>query len=185
MRWLNEPKSWSREGDTLTITTDHGGDFWRITHYDFIHDNGHALLHPVSGNFTASVAFAGDYVELYDQAGLMFYANDRHWLKCGVEFTSGHLNVSSVLTREFSDWAVVKLDERPAGPITIRITRLGDTVMVDYSLDGAAFDMIRLGYFPPDLSVEVGPMACSPLGQGFDARFSGFAIAAPARHDDQ
>jgi regulation of enolase protein 1 (concanavalin A-like superfamily) len=185
MRWLNEPARWSEEDDGLTICTDRGGDFWRQTHYGFIHANGHALLHQARGDFTASVAFDGDYVELYDQAGLLLYADERNWLKCGVEYTSGVLNVSSVLTRDYSDWAVVRLTDRPSGPIHIRITRLSDTVMVDYSLDGARFDMIRLGYLPCGESVEVGPMACSPTGQGFTARFDRFRIGPPARHDDQ
>lgn len=185
MRWLNEPTTWSQAGDVLTIRTEHDTDLWRQTHYGFVHDNAHALLHPVSGDFTATVSFTGDYRDRYDQAGLLLYAGDANWLKCGIELTGGRLNVCSVLTRDWSDWSVLPLAERPAGPIHLRITRLVETLMVDYSLDGERFDMVRLGYLPMGEAVEVGPMACSPVGQGFDAVFSGFAITPPARHDDQ
>jgi uncharacterized protein len=185
MHWLNEPRTWEQDGNSLALTTEHGTDFWRETHYGFVHDNGHALLHPASGDFTATVAFDAEYRELYDQAGLFLLANETNWLKCGVELTSGHRNIAVVLTRDFSDWSVLELPERHEGPVTIRITRLGTTLMVDYSVDGILFTMVRLGYLPMDDAVEVGPMACAPTGQGFETRFTGFRIEAPARHDDQ
>lgn len=185
MRWLNEPERWSQDAGVLTICTQHGTDLWRRTHYGFVHDNAHALLHPATGDFTAAVAFTGDYRDLYDQAGLYLQVDERNWLKCGVELTGGRLNVCSVLTRDWSDWTVLALPERPSGPIHLRITRLAETVMVDYSLDGRRFAMIRLGYLPMGEAVEVGPMACSPTGQGFAATFTGFAITPPARHDVQ
>ncbi len=75
--------------------------------------------------------------------------------------------------------------EATSEPITIRITRLDTTLMVDYSLDGAQFHMVRLGYIPMPAVVSVGPMCCSPVGSGFDRVFTGFEIGAPARTDDQ
>ncbi len=68
-QWLNKPQQWSLngvflEGGTLNITTDFETDFWRITHYGFLSDNGHAYLQPIAGNFVAQVQFTGDYIEL-------------------------------------------------------------------------------------------------------------------------
>ena len=41
--WLNEPKTWSSNGETLEFLTDARTDFWRNTHYGFVRDNGHFL----------------------------------------------------------------------------------------------------------------------------------------------
>ncbi len=184
MRWLNEPPRWREEGDALIVTTEPDTDFWRQTHYGFIRHSGHVRLEEASGNFSASVQFTGAYRDLYDQAGLMVLVDDSNWLKCGIEFTSGKLNVSSVLTRDFSDWSVLPI-ESTSDPVTIRVTRLHETLMVDYSLDGTVFQMIRLGYLPMPDQVSVGPMCCSPSGSGFEVTFTEFRIGPPEREGDQ
>ncbi|MCB0024316.1 MAG: DUF1349 domain-containing protein, partial [Caldilinea sp.] len=71
MQWLNEPRTWEIDGDTIRVTADAGSDFWRKTHYGFIRDNGHVLYTTVAGDFEVTVKVAGGYHELYDQAGLM------------------------------------------------------------------------------------------------------------------
>jgi regulation of enolase protein 1 (concanavalin A-like superfamily) len=165
---------------TLTQT-----DFWLETHYGYTRLSGHARLAEATGDFTAAVTVSGDYRDLYDQAGLFVFADDRNWLKAGLEFTSGHLHMSTVLTRDYSDWSVLKLPPDFSGPVHLRITRLGAALLVDYSLDGASFDLVRLSYLPLGDEVEVGPMACSPVGPGFAAAFTDFAITTPSRTGDQ
>jgi regulation of enolase protein 1 (concanavalin A-like superfamily) len=39
----------------------------------------------------------------FDQAGMMVRADERTWLKAGLEVTSGAVQVSTVFTRGFSD----------------------------------------------------------------------------------
>lgn len=41
--WLNAPTAWTADADTVTITTDPDTDFWRTTHYGYVHDTGHVL----------------------------------------------------------------------------------------------------------------------------------------------
>ena len=133
MPWLNEPPDWRLDGDTLTVTTAADTDFWRTTHYGFVHDNGHLWYEDVAGDFTAEVRFAGQYEHLYDQAGLMLRIDERTWIKSGIEFTDGKQHLSAVVTRDFSDWSVLPLDNPPA-EIRLRLTRIGTAVFVDYAL---------------------------------------------------
>ncbi len=183
MEWLNEPPSWNLEGDDLNagaldMVTGQDTDFWRIAHYGFTADNGHAYLERATGDFTAHVNFSGDYTAQYDQAGLMLRLNETHWIKAGTEFEGGKICLSVVVTREFSDWSVVPLDIAPER-LWLRLERAGDAVRVDYSLDGEHFEMLRLAYFPPGQAVGIGPMACSPKRAGFRARFTGFRLEHP------
>lgn len=49
-----------------------------------------------------------EFTNLYDQAGLMIYLDDKHWLKAGnagIEYNDGQPMIGSVLTNELSDWA--------------------------------------------------------------------------------
>lgn len=55
MKWLNEPKNWFFENDVLKVDVDGGTDFWRVTHYDFIRDNGHFFYRDQDGDFAAKV----------------------------------------------------------------------------------------------------------------------------------
>lgn len=171
-RWLNEPSRW--DGDS--VTTDEDTDFWRTTHYGYVRDTGHILGVDKTGDFELVATFAGDYTDQYDQAGVALWLDEKNWLKTGIELVDGQHQISSVVTREFSDWSVVTLAE-PAGKVTIKAARTGDTVTISYGLNGAPpATMLRLAYFPPELSVLAGVMCASPTGKGFTTRFENITI---------
>jgi len=182
--WLNEPPQWREEQSILHVTTGGKTDFWRETHFGFVRDNGHFRFVRASGDFTAHIVFAGEYRELYDQAGLMLRLDERHWIKAGVEFVDGRRVLSCVVTREFSDWSTVPLFEAP-NPVRLRLTRRGAAVRIDWAPaavrpdDPAGFHMLRLAYLPAQGLALVGPMCCSPKRAGFQARFQAFQIAHP------
>jgi len=175
MPWLNEPPEWRLDGDTLTVTTAAETDVWRVTHYGFVHDNAHLWYQPVEGDFTAEVRFTGQYEHLYDQAGLMLRLDERTWIKSGIEYTDGQQHLSAVVTRDFSDWSVLPLDDPPP-EIRLRLTRIGTAVFVDYALGDGQWRMLRLAYLPEAARAMVGPMCCSPLRAGFRVRFDGFTV---------
>lgn len=129
-----------------------------------------------SGNFEVKVQIHGDYRELYHQAGLMIRINERNWIKAGIEFVNGHQNVSTVVTREFSDWSVLPRTDSPSS-VWMRLQRYNDTVQISYSLDGQKWSMIRLAYFPPSLPVEIGMVAAAPGKEPFNVTFNHFSIA--------
>ncbi|CCH28287.1 DUF1349 domain-containing protein [Actinosynnema sp. NPDC047251] len=168
-QWLNEPASWSADAG-LCITTDPSTDFWRTTHYGFVRDTGHVLGIPLTGDFTISTTFAADYAAQYDQVGIALRVDERNWIKAGVELVDDEFQVSTVVTRDFSDWSVVPVAHLTR--VAISATREGDTVTVRYGLDDAEpTTMLRLAYFPPEVSALVGVMAAAPTGPGFTARF--------------
>ena len=173
MTWRHPPPLSGIEGGQLSVTTGAATDFWRETHYGFVHDNGHFLHHAVTGDFCAEVTVAARYEALYDQAGLMLMLDQNHWIKAGIEFAEGSPLFSTVLTRDYSDWAVMPL-AFPADTIRLRMTRVGDTVQVLVQKPDGIWQMARLGYLPPDRSAMVGVMACSPTRAGFDVQFSDY-----------
>jgi uncharacterized protein len=179
MTWLNEPPAWKDEAGLLTVTTGDRKDFWRTTHYGFVHDDGHVYGQQVEGDFAAEVTFSGEYEELYDQAGLMLRLDERNWIKAGIEFTDGKHHLSAVVTRDFSDWSVLLLPTAPK-EIQLRMSRYAEAVRIEYSLDGEPFNMLRLAYLPHGGTAFVGPMCCSPQREGFKARFWNFEIGEPA-----
>jgi uncharacterized protein len=172
MFWLNEPPTWTFENGTLEVMTGNKTDFWRVTHYGFIRDDGHVYGQSVAGDCVASVCFSGDYQHLYDQAGLMLRVDEQHWLKTGIEFDDGKQKLSAVVTREVSDWSVIPLEHAPGEGFLI-LTRQGTAVTVEYSFDGQSYEMLRLAYLPEGKAM-IGMMCCSPQREGFRATFKDF-----------
>ena len=173
--WLNEPPAYRIDGDALNVVTGENTDFWRITSYGFIRDNGHFLARPVAGEFTAQIRVRAAFKDLYDQAGLMVRIDERRWIKAGVELSDGHLMMSTVLTNDKSDWAVM-----PAPALTdgfqLRVTVGRGVVRVQYSVDGIAWPLLRLAPFPVCDGYLVGPMCCTPQRAGLEVTFSEFSV---------
>ena len=177
MLWYNEPAAWTADGDVITVTADHGTDFWRKTHYGFIRDNGHFCYQEVRGDFRCEVKVSGRYDALYDQAGLMVRVDAETWLKCGIEFVEGVQYVSAVVTRDFSDWSIVPLPGSPAA-LWLRLVRTGPAIEISYALDGSNYALLRLTYLTEAEQVQVGPMCAAPKGSGFPATFEQFSVQA-------
>ncbi len=175
MKWYNPPSKWNEEDGTIKVTSDAKTDFWRVTHYGFIRDNGHFYYQNIKGNFTVRVKVTGIYQALYDQAGLMVRLDEKNWLKYGIEFVNGVQQASVVVTREFSDWSVMPLSENPKS-IWLRLKRTAETVAVEYSLDGKNYIFLRLGYLTTINNLQVGLMCASPDGNGFSVVFEEFSI---------
>jgi len=179
--WLNEPESWREADDVLYIATGDKTDFWRETHYGFIHDSGHFRYREVTGDFTATLDFSARYEEQYDQAGMMLRLDERNWIKAGVEFVGGRQMLSAVVTRDFSDWSTMPMPVDLEW-VTIRCTRQGSAVRIEWSSDASEFRLLRLCYLPARETTLVGPMCCSPQRAGFRAGFRRFKVG-PATSD--
>jgi regulation of enolase protein 1 (concanavalin A-like superfamily) len=175
MIWLNQPAKWNAERDSLSLTTDPKTDFWRKTHYGFIRDNGHFFYETVSGEFVVETEFKGNYHALYDQAGLMIRADETTWLKTGIEFVESVQYISAVVTRDYSDWSVVKLSA-PIRSLRLRATQKGGSIIVEYDIGTGVWTMLRTTFLSSAPVLQVGRMAASPDGPGFDVQFHKFSI---------
>jgi regulation of enolase protein 1 (concanavalin A-like superfamily) len=176
-RWLNAPKQATTTPKGLRVQVAGGTDFWRVTHYGFIRDNGHFYFQEQAGDFEAKVKVVGQYRDLYDQAGLMIRLDEKNWIKTGIEYVHGVQNVSAVVTREVSDWSVVPRQDSPAA-VWLTLLRKGDYVEIKYSFDNKDFKMLRLAYFPPTpgRNVQIGLMCAAPDGKGFPVEFEDFTV---------
>jgi len=184
-RWLNEPAEWAMEANRLTVTTDHGTDFWRETHYGFTRDSGHFFGREADGAFTATLRVRARYESLYDQAGIMVRLDGETWIKAGIELSDGEAWLGSVLTLGRSDWATGPFGG-DASDIRLRVTLDRGILRLQASSDGSRWPLVRLCPFPVAQRYLVGPMCCTPERAGLKVMFSDFVLTAPlgkALHD--
>ncbi|MFI0349322.1 DUF1349 domain-containing protein [Actinomadura sp. 9N407] len=180
-QWLNLPPSSAREGGDLLVTAERGSDFWRTTSYGYDRDSGHALLGPLGPDAAVEVAFAADFTEQFDQAGLLVRLDERTWIKAGVEYADGVLQAGAVVTHERSDWSTSPVPEWAGRTVTIRASRTGDAVTVRGRADEDAWQMLRVAPFPPGRPATAGPYCCAPERSGLTVRFTRLAFGPPDR----
>lgn len=179
MQWLNEPAQWRAADDgTLSVIADGGTDFWRITGYGFVRDNGHLYGSVLAGDFDLSMRVRGTYAAQYDQAGAMVRVDERHWIKTGIEFFEGRPRFSTVVTLEHSSWAIADL---PSGAgevseVSLALTRRGDAVEVRYAVGSGPLELAALAYLAPGREVTAGAMCAAPEGNGFPVTFHDLVI---------
>ncbi len=175
---IAQPVSVTESADGLIVEAVKGSDFWRKTHYGFIHDNGHLYAEPITGDFTMQVSFDGNYTNEYDHAGLMVWADETTWIKTGLEFTEGRYFASAVVTRDFSDWAVAPL-ETYSGALTMRLKREGGSFEMHYRrAETDPWTLLRIAYLTDAPTLHAGRMIGAPSGEGFKARFFDFSLTA-------
>ncbi|GAA4257402.1 DUF1349 domain-containing protein [Dactylosporangium darangshiense] len=182
MSWLNEPADWSLAGGVLRAVTELRTDFWRQTFYGWTTDNGHFLHAPATGDFTAEAVVSAKHTTRFDQAGMMVRAGERHWLKSGLEVTSGAVQVSTVVTREFSDVSMTPVTGSPS-EVSMRVTRFGSALTVHCRSGDAPWQLLRLAHLDLPATVEVGVMCCSPERAGLEATFRDFRLGPPIPRD--
>jgi regulation of enolase protein 1 (concanavalin A-like superfamily) len=180
VEWINEPARWSAADGVLTVTADAGTDFWRTTHYGFVHDNGHVYGEEIAGDFDLSVRVRGGYADQYDHAGAMVRVDDRHWLKTGIEYVDGRIRFSTVVTLEYSSWAVADMPPG-ASELGLQLARRGDAVEVRYCVDGGPADLAAIAYLPPGKAAFAGAMCGAPDGGGFEVTFHDLAVTPVRR----
>jgi hypothetical protein len=181
--WTIPPAAVEQVGDDLVVQCVEGSDAWRITSYGFVHDDAHGLLADLPDAAAMEVAFLLSGDQQFDQAGLLLRADDRTWIKAGVEYADGHLNVSAVVTREVSDWSTWPVAWAQQ-EIRIRASRSRDAVTVRARASGEPWRLVRLAPIDPALPWRAGPFACAPTRAGLRVRFTDWRIgpADPALH---
>lgn len=185
--WLNPPPQVRETEKDILVTTGENTDFWRLTSYGFIHDNGHALLTELSDGKAVEATFKALLDAQFDQAGLMIHMDTKNWIKAGVEFSDGVPQLGAVVTHDKSDWSVAPVPSWNDGstPVTVRASRRGNAITIRARLGNSPWQFVRLTPIDSNATITAGPMACSPTRAGLQVRFTKFALgpADSALHD--
>ncbi len=176
--WHAAPARWRLDAEArcLRVRTDPATDFWQRTHYGFVADNGHFLHLRATGDFVATTRVTSRFSHQYDQAGLMLRVSPTCWLKTSVEFeVNGANRLGAVVTNAgYSDWSTQPL-AKEIDTVWLRVRAESNDVIVDASLDGEAWEQIRMARMHERdgaASVQCGLYACSPKEAGFEAEFA-------------
>jgi uncharacterized protein len=179
-RWTREPVSSRLEGDDLVVGAAEGSDYWRTTHYGFVHDDGHGLLAEWPADAAVEVTFdASTLTGLYDQAGILLFVGDEQWVKAGLEVSDGVLHLGAVVTNGVSDWSMAPVPDWANQFVTIRASRsgeLGDDITLRARAETSGWRTLRVAPFPA-AAASAGPMVCAPMRGDLEVRFTAWDLA--------
>ena len=185
--WLNGPPKFefSSQGSGAGLRISPGGqtDFWQKTFYTppLIKSNGPALLRKVPdglAEWSAEVNFSlENATNQFDQAGIMVYADEEHWMKAGVEVVDGVPSMSCVVTNVWSDWSVQPW--RSATNVSIRVSYTNSSFALQYKSDEEKWQFYRIApsMVSQQAGVGVGMLCCSPKQAGMTAVFHSFSVS--------
>ena len=170
-RWSVSPAASALAQGDLLVTAFKGSDAWRETAHGYVTDSAHALLVPMPTDSSVEVTLVADLTQQFDQAGLMLRASETEWIKAGVEYADGVMQLGAVVTRGRSDWSSHPV-EWAGRPVTLRASRSGNAVMISARVDDEPWRMIRLAWVDPALGFAAGPYLAAPTRDGLTVRFT-------------
>lgn len=178
-RWTHPPVDAEERGGDLLVTAAEGSDAWRTTSYGFIHDSEHALVAGFEQDSAVEVEFTAAFSAQFDQAGVFVRVSEAHWVKAGVEFADGRLQLGAVVTDGVSDWSLAPVPDWLGRRVRIRVSRAGDALTIRAAVDGGEPQLVRVVPFAPGLTAEAGPFTCAPTRAGLTVTFHDWRRTAP------
>lgn len=173
--WNRDPISVHTQAGILSAKAAEGSDWWRNTAYNFVHNDGHALLRDFEDNTSMEVTFRLNYIQDFDQCGIFVFANDLNWIKAAVEQSDGAPQLGAVVTINNSDWSTAPVPEWFGQLITIRASRHGNAITFRAKSDGE-FRMVRVAPIDQNLTWKAGPYLCAPTGPNLIGEFTSWTM---------
>jgi regulation of enolase protein 1 (concanavalin A-like superfamily) len=169
--WLHEPTKWaildpngelegsggsfqiSSDGKELRMCAPSKKDFWSKTFYNplLIKSDASALLTIIPNNheITTKIDFEFEPKSQFDQAGLLIYIDDQHWVKCGIEYCDGSPRLSVVVTNEFSDWSTQPWGSNSVSLKVHKVNQSNSLVVEAAPLGSSDFQFVRIAHLSP------------------------------------
>lgn len=174
--WSHFPAGVAERGGELLVTAVEGSDAWLHTEYGFVHDSEHALLAPFAVGEAVEVSFRAELHEQFDQAGVFVSIDDDSWVKAGVEFADGTVQLGAVVTDRKSDWSVSPVPDWASRVVTVRVSRSPDALTIRARVDDEPWRLVRLAPFDGDAAAQAGPYLCAPTRAGLTVPFLSWKV---------
>jgi regulation of enolase protein 1 (concanavalin A-like superfamily) len=176
LTWDPQPVQWEPlPGGGIRVTAPAKADYFRDPSGSHVNDAAPFLGMNVTGDFIARAHVRPTFASTYDSGVIMVRHDAENWAKICFEKTDyGTTAAVSVVTHGLSDdanGADVSVPE-----LWLQAVRAGSVFALHYSLDGAAWRMVRVFNLAIPPTLRVGIVSQSPVGPGTTIDFLHFSI---------
>ena len=190
----------NNHGKVLILYPPAKKDFWSKTFYNpiLIKNDASGLLYniPINMESTIKIDFKYEAYAQFDQAGLLIYIDNNHWVKAGIEYCDGAYKLSVVVCNDgYSDWSTQPWNNG-AAKLRIHKVNISDSIVVEaapYTTNtnttdtNVDYQSIRIAHLSIPIKGDtdstststwrIGPFAACPTAQlGCHAEFTSFHI---------
>ncbi|MCH7231847.1 DUF1349 domain-containing protein [Glycomyces sp. L485] len=132
------------------------------------HQRDHAYLYglKLEGDGEVAMRFRPEHRHQHAEASLTIRVDETNWVKTGAEYLGGQHLVSTVTTRDHTDWSLSPVDSA-SDEIWLRLIRNGGTVTVAHADDGVDYTTIASTYLPGGTPALAGIASARPVAEGF------------------
>lgn len=142
----------------------------------------HARLTDVKAKrFTCRATIQMEPSHTYNQAGIVLYVNDDHWIKTSVEYIPhGPSHLGAVVTSfGYSDWSTRDFsNDRVRNPLTFEIVYTDGDVEIFFEYGEDMREQLRIAHLHDVSTLSIGLYASSPdvNTTGFDVTISNWEL---------
>ncbi len=132
------------------------------------HQRDHAYIYGLrmEGDGEVAMRFRPEHRHQHSEASLTIRVDETNWVKTGAEYLGGQHLVSTVTTRDHTDWSLSPVDSE-SDEIWLRLIRSGGTVTVAHADDGTDYTTIASTYLPGGVVAMAGIASARPVSEGF------------------
>lgn len=132
------------------------------------HQRDHAYIYglKLDGDGEIAMRFRPEHRYQHSEASLTIRVDEVNWVKTSAEYLGGQHLVSTVTTRNHTDWSLSPVDSE-SDEIWLRLIRNGGTVTVAHADDGVGYTTIASTYLPGGAPAMAGIASAQPVSEGF------------------
>ncbi|WP_030160751.1 DUF1349 domain-containing protein [Glycomyces sp. NRRL B-16210] len=132
------------------------------------HQRDHVYIYglKLDGDGEIAMRFRPEHRHQHSEASLTIRVDESNWVKTGAEYLGGQHLVSTVTTREHTNWSLAPVDTE-SDEIWLRLIRSGGTITVAHADDGVDYTTIASTYLPGGVPALAGIASTSPVSESF------------------
>lgn len=166
MQSSSEEVQWTVDGGLISPYFESRTTFRRSAGAEHQTDRAYVYGLELEGDGEVAMRFRPEHRHQHAEASLTIRVDEVNWVKTGAEYLGGQHLVSTVTTREYTDWSLSPVDTE-SDEIWLRLVRSGGTVTVAHADDGVDYITIASTYLPGGVRAMAGIASARPVGESF------------------
>jgi uncharacterized protein len=166
MQSPSEEVQWTVDGGLITPYFEIKTTFNRSAGAEHLREHVYIYGLELRGDGEIAMRFRPEHRHQHAESSLTIRVDESNWIKTGAEYLGGQHLVSTVTTREHTNWSLSPVDTE-SDEIWLRLIRAGGTITVAHADDGVDYTTIASTYLPGGVPAMAGIASAHPVSESF------------------
>jgi regulation of enolase protein 1 (concanavalin A-like superfamily) len=166
MQSPSEEVQWTVDGGLITPYFETKTTFRRSAGTEHLLEHVYIYGLALEGDGEIAMRFRPEHRHQHAEASLTIRVDESNWVKVGAEYLGGQHLVSTVTTRDLTNWSLSPVDTE-SDEIWLRLIRAGGTITVAHADDGVDYTTIASTYLRGGVPALAGIASSRPVSESF------------------